>query len=285
MIVITGATGLIGRRVVRSLAEAGEKVRAITRDPATADLPDTVEAVAGDPSRPTTIAHAFDGAHAVFLNSRAVGVAGPELLATARERGVRMAVALSAINIADDLDKQPSRYRGDYNREIEAAMVDSGLDWVSLRPGMFATNAIGLWAEPVRGGDVVRMPYPDAAWAPLDEDDLAEVAALALRTDTLLGRRVELTGPASLTQAEMIGIIGAALGRELRVERVPRAIAEQHLVGIGLPIGFARALLDMQAEYSTGPAVVSPEVAAILGRPARSFAQWVEANVAAFTRQ
>ncbi len=161
-------------------------------------------------------------------------------------------------------------------------MVDSGLDWVSLRPATFASNAIGLWADAVRGGDVVRMPYPDAAWALIDEDDLAEVAALALRTDTLLGRRVELTGPASLTQAETIGIIGAALGRELRVERVPRAIAEQHLVGIGLPIGFARALLDMQADYSTAPAVVSAEVAAILGRPARSFAEWVEANAAAF---
>lgn len=284
MIVITGATGLIGARVVRSLAEAGEKVRAITRDPGKADLPEGVEAVAGDPSRPTTIAQAFDGAHAVFLNTRAVGVAGPELLAIARERGVRRAVALSAINIDDDLDKQPSRYRGDFNREAEAAVVDSGLDWVSLRPAMFASNAIGLWADAIRAGDIVRMPYPDAAWAPIDEDDLAEVAALALRTDSLLGRRVELTGPVSLTQAEMIGIIGAALGRDLRVERVAREVAEAHLVGIGLSTGFARALLDMQAEYSSGSAVVSAEVAAILGRPARSFADWATANAAAFTR-
>jgi uncharacterized protein YbjT (DUF2867 family) len=282
MIVITGATGLIGRRIVRSLTEAGAKVRAITRDPAGAGLPDAVDVVAGDPSRPASIAHAFDGADAVFLNSRAVGVAGPDLLATARERGVRKAVALAANNIEDDLDQQPSRFRGDYNREAEAAVIGSGLDWVSLRPSMFMTNSIGLWAEPIRGGDVVRMPYPAASWAPIDEDDLAEVAAVALRTDTLLGRRVELTGPASLTQAEMVGIIGSALRRDLRVEQVPRAGAEQHLAGTGLPPAFIRALLDMQERYSAGTAVVSDEVAKILGRPARSFAEWVAANVAAF---
>lgn len=284
MIVITGATGLIGSRIVRSLVAAGEQVRAITRDPAGADLPDGVDVVAGDPSRPATIAHAFDGAHAVFLNSRAVGIAGPELLATARERGVRKAVALAANNIEDELDQQPSRFRGDYNREAEAAVIDSRLDWVSLRPSMFMTNSLGLWAEAIRGGDVVRMPYPRASWAPIDEDDLAEVAAVALRTDTLLGRRVELTGPESLTQAQMVGVIGSALGRDLRVEQVPRAGAEQHLAGIGLPLGFIRALLDMQARYSAGPAVVSGAVAEILGRPARSFAEWVATNSAAFGR-
>ncbi len=282
MIVITGATGLIGKRVVRSLVEAGEKVRAITRDPATADLPEGVEAVAGDPSRPASIAHAFDGAHAVFLNSRAVGLAGPELLAAARERGVRKAVALAAINVDDDLDRQPSRYQGDYNREAEAAVIGSGLDWVSLRPTMFATNAIGLWANAVRAGDVVRMPYPQARWAPLDEDDLAEVAAIALRTDTLLGRKVVLTGPEALTQAEMVGIIGTALRRDLRVERVPRAVAEQHLLSMGRPVEFARALLDISADDLAPTTAVSGEVAAILGRPARSFAEWVAANVSAF---
>jgi uncharacterized protein YbjT (DUF2867 family) len=282
MILVTGATGLIGTKLVRHLAAAGEKVRAVTRDPATATLPDGVEVVSGDPSRPTTIVAALDGVQSVFLNPRSVGTAAPELLALARGHGVRKAVALSATNVDDDPGRQPSRYRGDYNREVEAAVIDSSLDWVSLRPSMFASNTIGLWAAAIRSGDVVRMPYPDAAWAPVAEDDLAEVAAIALHTDRLLGRKVELTGPESLTQAELVGIIAAALGHPVRIEQVAPESVESAMIGAGFQGDFVRALIRLQAEYATHPAPVSGELPEILGRPARSFATWVADNLAAF---
>lgn len=282
MILITGATGLIGTQLVQRLTAAGAKVRAVTRDPAHATLPDDVELVPGDPSRPATIAAALDGVQSIFLNPRAVGTAAQELLGLAREHGVRKAVALAATNVDDDTSRQPSRYRGDYNREVEAAVIDSGLDWVSLRPSMFASNTIGLWAEAIRAGDVIRMPYPDAAWAPVAEADLAEAASVALLTDRLLGRKVELTGPASLTQAQLVEIIGKAIDRPLRVERVSPELAESRLLSQGFPIGFVRALLALQAEYSTHPAPVSDELADILGRPARTFPAWVGDNAAAF---
>lgn len=275
MILITGATGLIGSRLVRYLVAAGEKVRAVTRTPATTTLPDDVDIV-------SDVATAFDGVHSVFLNPRAVGTAAPELLALARQRGVRRAVALSATNVDDDPARQPSRYRGDYNREVEVAVIESGLDWVSLRPSMFATNAIGLWAAAIRTGDVVRMPYPDAAWAPVAEDDLAEAAAIALRTDRLLGRKIDLTGPASLTQADMVGTIATTLNRPIRIERVTPESVESTMLGAGFSTDFVRALLNLQAEYSTRPAPVSPELPGILGRPARTFAAWVADNLAAF---
>lgn len=283
MILVTGATGLIGTKLVRRLCAHGAKVRAITRDPANAALPDEVEIVPGDPHKPATIAAALDGVQAVFLNPRAVGTAAPELLDLARRRGVRKAVALSATNVDDEESRQPSRYRGDYNREVEAAAIESGLAWVSLRPSMFATNTIGLWAAATRAGDVVRMPYPDAAWAPLSEDDLAEAAAIALTTDQLVGRKVELTGPESLTQADMITTIGTVLARSLRVERVAPEPVESAMISSGFPEGFVRALLALQAEYSTHPAPVSGELAEILGRPARTFASWAADNATAFT--
>lgn len=283
MILVTGATGLIGSRLVRRLCAHGAKVRAITREPANAALPHEVEIVPGDPHKPATIAAALDGVQAVFLNPRAVGTAAPELLDLARRRGVRKAVALSATNVDDEESRQPSRYRGDYNREVEAAAIESGLAWVSLRPSMFATNTIGLWAAATRAGDVVRMPYPDAAWAPLSEDDLAEAAAIALTTDRLVGRKVELTGPESLTQADMITTIGTALARPLRVERVAPEPVESAMISSGFPEGFVRALLALQAEYSTHPAPVSGDLAEILGRPARTFASWAADNAAAFT--
>ena len=68
-------------------------------------------------------------------------------------------VALSAINVDDDLDKQPSRYNGDRNKEVEDAAVASGLEWVSLRTSSFATNTLRAWGAQIRAGDVVRDPY------------------------------------------------------------------------------------------------------------------------------
>lgn len=277
MILVTGATGLIGTRLVRCLVAGGEKVRAVTRDPANAGLPGEVEIVSA-----AEIESALDGVRSVFLNPRAVGTAAPRLLELARKHGVCTVVALAATNVDDEEDRQPSRYRGDFNREVEAAAIDSGLAWVSLRPSMFATNAIGLWAREIRGGDVVRMPYPDAAWAPLTEDDLAQAAAVALRTDLFAGRKLELTGPQSLTQAEMIDVIATVLGRELRVERVAPESVESAMAGAGFPIDFVRALLRLQAEYSTRPAPVRGELAEVLGRPAQTFAAWVADNAAAF---
>ena len=170
MILVTGATGIVGRPLLRLLA--GEEVRAVTRDPAAANLPAGVRAV-----RPAEIGSALRGVTAVFVNPRAVGPAAGELLALAREQGVRRVVVLSAVNVDEDLDRQPSRFRGDLNKETEDVVVGSGLDWVSLRPTVFAANLLGLWGEQLRAGDVVRGPYAGATSAPIHELDIAAVTA------------------------------------------------------------------------------------------------------------
>jgi len=115
MILVTGATGTIGRPLIEVLSTAGVDIRAVTRKGQAAGLPAHVEVVAGDPSRPDTITPALRGVTALFLHPRAVGDAAFELLALAREQGVKRVVALSAINIDDPLDQQPSRYNGDHN--------------------------------------------------------------------------------------------------------------------------------------------------------------------------
>ena len=109
-IVITGATGNVGRPLVSLLAAAGAQVRAVTRTPDSAGFPDGVEAV-------SSAVDALAGASAVFLNSRALGDDLADLVAVARHSGVRKLVALSAINADDDLARQPSRVRGDRNRD------------------------------------------------------------------------------------------------------------------------------------------------------------------------
>jgi uncharacterized protein YbjT (DUF2867 family) len=282
MILVTGASGTIGRPLIDVLVHEGAEVRAVTRDPRAADLPSGVEVVEGDPSRPETIAPFLEGVTALFLHPRAVGSAAGELLALARERGVKRVVTLSATNVDDNLDEQPSRYRGDRNKEVEDAAVASGLEWVSLRASFFASNTFLAWGAQIRAGDVVRGPYATFAEAPIHERDLAGVAARALLTDELVGRRLELTGPQSFTHEQMVATIGGVIGRPLRYQEIPPEAARQGMVQQGFPEAFVSALMARYARYVGQPAFTTAEVEKILGRPARTYAEWVADHAAAF---
>lgn len=284
MILVTGATGTIGRPLVDVLAGEGAKVRALTRDPQAAGLPAGVEVVAGDLSQPDTIAPLLEGVTSLFLNPRAVGEAAGDLLALAKERGVERVVALSAINIDDDLTEQPSRFQGDRNKEAEEAAVASGLEWVSLRAASFAVNTLRTWAPQVRAGDVVRGPYAGFAEPLIHEGDLAEVAARALSSTELTGRRLRLTGPQSLSQEELVAVIGEVIARPVSYQEVPAEAFRQGMIQRGLPQPFVDALLARYAR-GIGPAEgVTDEVERILGRPARTYAEWVADHAAAFER-
>jgi uncharacterized protein YbjT (DUF2867 family) len=282
MILVTGATGTIGRPLTDLLATEGAKVRAVTRDPRAAGLPAGVEVVVGDPSRPDTVARFMEGITALFLHPRAAGDTAGDLLALARERGVKRVVALSAINVDDDLDEQPSRFQGDRNKEVEDAAVASGLEWVSLRASSFAVNTLRAWGAQIRAGDVVRGPYAAFAEAPIHERDLAGVGARALLTDELVGRRVELTGPQSLTHEEMVAIVGGVIGRPLGYQEIPPEAAWKGMVAHGFPEPFVEALMARYARGAGRTAPVTGEVEKILSRPARTYAEWAADHTAAF---
>ena len=288
MLLVTGATGTIGRPLIDLLVNQGVKVRAITHNPQAAGLPAEVEAVEGDLSRPDTIAPFLEGVTALFLHPRAVGLAAGELLALARQRGVERVVALSATNVDDPPDQQPSRYQGDRNKEVEDAAVASGLAWVSLRASSFAMNTLQAWGAQIRAGDVVRYPYANFAEALIHEQDLAEVVAHALRNDELVarrGRRRELTGPQSLTHQQLVATIGEVLGRPLRYQELPAEVAKQGMVHQGMPEAFVEALMARYAREVGQPAPLSGEVERILGRPARTYAEWVADHADAFRNE
>src|SRR5882757_7709883 len=133
MIVVTGATGTVGRPLVALLKDQGVAVRAVTRSAGEGTLPAGVTAVAADLTQPESLAAALEGATALFVHPRAVGENAGKLLALAAEQGVRRVVALSAINVDDDPEYQPSRFNGDRNREVEDAVAGSGLPWVAVR--------------------------------------------------------------------------------------------------------------------------------------------------------
>ena len=241
-----------------------------------------MEVVEGDPSRPATLAPHLDGVGTLFLHPRAFGESAGELLALARERGVTRVVALAAFNIDDPLDEQPSRLRGDRNKECEAAAVASGLEWTSLRPAAFAGNSIGAWGRQICAGDVVRYVHASFAEAPIDERDLAEIIARVLVDGGFAGRRLELTGPRSITHEQMVAAIGAAIGRPLRWEEVPPETFTRHLAQAGLPRLFVEGLLARYARHAGKPHRVTGDAAEVLGRPARTFAAWAAEHAGAF---
>jgi uncharacterized protein YbjT (DUF2867 family) len=277
-ILVTGATGNIGRPLVTLLAEAGTHVRAVTRDPAQAALPAGVEAV-------TSAAEGVAGSSAVFLNSRALPDEIGATVDAACDAGVRRLVVLSAINADDDFARQPSRVRGDRNKEVEELAVASGLEWVSLRPTVFASNFAGMWGPQLRAGDVVGGPYAAASIAPIVDADIAAVAAAALLEDDLVGRRIPLTGPEALTNAELVETIGSVLGRALTYHELPADSVRQRFLAIGFPAEFADAYLGLLGATVSEPALVTGEVEKILGHPATTFAHWVSEHRDLFTDQ
>jgi uncharacterized protein YbjT (DUF2867 family) len=276
-IVITGATGNVGRPLVSLLAAAGARVRAVTRTPDAAGFPAGVHAV-------SSAVDALSGASAVFLNSRALGDDLADIVAVARRSGVAKLVALSAINADDDFGRQPSRVRGDRNKEVEQLCVDSGQPWVSLRPAVFATNFAGMWSAQIRAGDIVGGPYANASSAPIVEADIAAVAARALLTDEFVGQRIPLTGPQALTNAELVETIGTVLDRPLRYVEAPPEVVRERFISIGLGADFADAYMSMLVDAVDKPALVTHDVEKVTGHPATTFAQWVSDHRQLFTR-
>lgn len=275
-ILVTGATGNVGRPLVNLLAAAGARVRAVSRDPASARFPAGVEVVG-------SAAAGMSGASAVFLNSRALAGELATVVDLARREGVTRLVALSAINADDDFSRQPPRFRGDRNKEVEQYAIDSGLEWASLRPTVFATNFFGMWAPQVKAGDVVSGPYAAASTAPIVDADISAVAVHALLTDEQLGQKVPLTGPHALTNTELVDVVGDVLGRRLRYQEVPADLVRQRFVGLGFSAEFADAYIALLEATVSGPALVTHDVEKVLGRPARSFADAVGANRDLFT--
>jgi uncharacterized protein YbjT (DUF2867 family) len=269
MILVTGATGTVGRQVVEQLVAADQPVRAVARDPDQGGLPDGVELVAGDLSDAIGLAPQLHGVDGVFLvwpfpTVESVRKLGAPLIETLAARVGRL-VYLSATPAAEP--------PGGFWRAVEALIEASGLEWTHVRPTGFAKNTL-IWADQIRTGDVVRWPYRDAARSLIHERDIAAVAVQALVRNELVGAMPVISGPQAITQADQIAEIGTAIGRELRYEDMPHDEASVELVAMSGNADFARSALDTWAGLVTEPEVVTTTVAEITGEPARPFRDW-----------
>ena len=162
----------------------------------------------------------------------------------------------------------------------EAAVKGSGIPWTILRPFAFMSNAL-RWRDQLREGDVVREPFATVPVAVLDPHDIAEVAASALRAEGHDGRTYVLSGPETLLPADRVRILGAALGRELRLEALSDADARAKM-SAEMPAAYVDAFFDFYVDGALDESQVQPTVHEVLGREPRTFEQWSAAHADAF---
>ncbi len=282
MILVTGATGNIGGEVVKQLLEAGAPVRVLARDPAkaAAKLGAAVAVVRGDLDAPETLAAAFAGVTKAFVLST-----GPDLARldgnafdAAKAAGVAHVVSLSVLAAEIDPNLLLGRWHGESEKKLEA----SGLAWTILRPGAFASNVLA-WIPSIKAQGVVYSPTGEGKNAPIDPRDIAAVAVKALTSPGHEGKAYTLTGPELLSAGEQVAKIGAAIGRPLRFVDAPPEAARAGMLKSGMPPLLVDALLELMAQVRAGQtALISPAVAEVLGRPARTFDAWLHDHAAAF---
>ena len=281
-ILVTGATGRIGRLVVDELLHTGASVRALARRPEDAALPANVEVVAGDFAVPTSLDRALDGVATVFLVWTTTPATAADVIARIASRTRRVVYLSAPLRTAHPFFQQPNPMR-DLHAEIERLLANADMDVTVIRPGMFSSNALHWWAPQIQRGDVVRWPYADVETAPIDERDVAAVVSRTLREPRHAGGDYVLTGSESLSQAEQVHAIGDAIGRPLRYDELSPDEFRRDSDGTWPP-GVADMLLDAWHAARGHTAFMTSAVSEVTGSPPRTFHQWAVENAAAFAR-
>jgi uncharacterized protein YbjT (DUF2867 family) len=272
MILVTGATGKVGRHVVAGLLEAGVAVRALVRQPLLSGLPPEVELVVGDITDPEAVREAAKGVDAAFLLWPSFSAEGAAPIVEALTEQVRRVVYLSALNVKDDVVDSVWG-------EVEQLLA--GADWTFLRAGGFAANTL-TWAAGIRAGSTVSMASPKAGRSLIHERDLADIAVLALLDDAHIGRKYELTGPQVLTQEDQVAIIGSAIGKDLRIVEQSPEEARQAMLAMGADEILAESSVRYWASLADNPEPVTPDYKTLTGKPGRTFREWAEEHADAF---
>ncbi|WP_026931343.1 NAD(P)H-binding protein [Glycomyces tenuis] len=271
-VLVTGATGTVGRHVIAQLIELdpGVKIRALTRD-ADAEVPDGVELAVGDLSSPETLGGAFDGVDAVhFINFAGDQYAPlPEagrIVALAEAAGVSRATVLG----------------GRAEGELERALAASGVETTLLHPVEFMSNTLMWWAAAIRTEGRIREPFGDRVSAMIHPADIGAVAAKILLEGGHGGEAYLLTGPEAVTITDKVRILGEAIGRELEFVELTVDEAREQWAAQGMGEEMVAFLVEALGDTPDEGKTVVSTVEEITGRAPRSFAQWAAEHADAF---
>ncbi|MFE2017640.1 NAD(P)H-binding protein [Streptomyces sp. NPDC059499] len=272
-ILVTGATGTVGRQVVAELVSRGHTVRALTRDASKAAFPAGVEVVQGDLTDPGSLIPALDGVtglHLITFGAHFVPLeTGPRIMELARAAGVRRVTVL---------------HGGGSSSLEDAVRADDGVDWTVLMPVEFMANALE-WAGGIAASGEVREPFVSRLSAMVHEGDIGSVAAVALTEEGHGGREYVLTGPELLTVGDKVATIAAARGREIALVELTEEEAVAQWRAAGHPEGIIGFLLEAYGNTPEVGRTVVDTVEKVTGQPARTFTRWAAEHVDAFTAQ
>jgi len=275
-VLITGASGNIGRQVVQHLADRGAAVRALVRDPSKATFPAGVEVVQGELLDVQATRRALAGVSTLFLLNGVVPDEFTQALVTlnlAREAGIARVVYLSVIH--SDKYLNVPHFAGKFG--VERMLEQMGFGATILRPAYFMQNDLTI-KDVVLGHGVYPMPVGGKGLAMIDTRDIAEIAAVELlRRDAsppLPLERINLVGPDTLTGADVAGIWSAVSGRPIAYGGDDTAAFEKSLLNF-MPGWMAYDMRLMSERFlSEGMIPEAGDVerlAALLGRPLRSY--------------
>ncbi|WDV55723.1 NAD(P)H-binding protein [Streptomyces coeruleorubidus] len=270
-ILVTGATGTVGRQVVAELLARGHEVRALTRDAAKAAFPAGVEVVEGDLTQPDGLAPALEGVtglHLITFGGAAFTPleTGPRILELARSAGVRRITVL---------------HGGGPTPLEDAVRADDGVHWTVLMPVEFMANALE-WADGIVASGEVREPFVARLSAMVHEGDIGAVAAVALTEEGHGGQEYVITGPELLTVGDKVATIAAAVGRQVTLVELTEEQAVEQWRATGLPEDVIGFLLEAYGNTPEVGRTVVGTVEKVTGRPARTFAHWAAEHADAF---
>ncbi|WP_369944514.1 SDR family oxidoreductase [Xanthomonas medicagonis] len=276
-ILVTGATGTVGRQVVEHLVQRGADVRALVRDPAKAALPAGVDVVRGDLLDVDALRSGLAGVSTLFLLNAVVADEYTQALIAlnlARAAGVERIVYLSVIH--SDVYVDVPHFAGKF--AVERMIERMGLHATILRPAYFIDNDLSI-QDVVRGHGLYPMPIGSKGLAMVDTRDIAEVAAIELlrreRSPVPLPlERINVVGPDTLTGADVAAIWSDALGRPVAYPGEDTAGFEQNLRQF-MPSWMAFDMRLMSERFiSDGMLPDAGDVerlTALLGRPLHSY--------------
>jgi (4-alkanoyl-5-oxo-2,5-dihydrofuran-3-yl)methyl phosphate reductase len=279
MILVTGATGNIGKELVPILYETGQSIRVLVRDEMkVAHLDPSIERVVADLNDPKTLLPAMNGVERIFLVTYEMQQ-DSNVIETAKRAGVRQIVKLSTLEATAHKIEV-----GKWHYEREELIRASGLDWTFLRPGMFMSNTVEWWAESIKGQGSVFFPGgKKGRVAPIDPRDIASVAACALTLSGHNGKVYELTGPELFTTGEMVQVISNVLGKPIQYRDIPPIAAKLFMLKTGMDKTLVNALMEMLGSLRRDEgAIVTDTVEQVTGQQPGTFEAWCRQHMEAF---
>jgi uncharacterized protein YbjT (DUF2867 family) len=270
-ILVTGARGNIGSRIVDKLSKQGVHVRALVRPSKETAFDRAVEVVTGSYDDAAALATAMAGvSRAVFITAGpALAEQDAALAAAAKTAGVGHVVKLSVYGARADGSEIPA-----WHHAGEQRIAATGIATTFVRPSSFATNAL-TWLRTLRATGKAYGAFGSAALPVIHPDDIADVAVLALTAAGHAGKIHEITGPASLTAAEQVAILAEVFGVPSEYINVDDEVAVHGMTGAGMPRPMADAMIHLiQALRGAGRIPPNDTIVQLLGRPAKSFRQW-----------